>query len=111
MLLDRVADELLRRRRVGVLLPLGCGERTELAFHTTDVGLAQVEVLNERHLVGATTKAAGEVGELTDLEQLVGFEDREAVLELEALAGLDLVTDRAERRGAVEECHSVRVFR
>ena len=106
VLLDRVADELLGRRRVGVLLLLGRRERAELAFHAADVRLAEVEVLDERHLVGAAAEPSREVGQLADLEQVVGFEDREAVLELEALAGLDLLANRAERGCAVEECHA-----
>ncbi len=35
--------------------------------------------------------APGEVGELADGEEVVGLEQREAVLEVEPLAGLDLV--------------------
>ena len=78
---------LLARRR----------ERAELALHAADVRLVHVEVLDEVDLVRAAAQATREVGERAELEQVVGLEDRDAVLEVEALAGLDLLPDRLQR--------------
>ena len=41
--------------------------------------------------------APREVGELAEREEVVGLEDRDAVVEVEALAGLDLLPDRLQR--------------
>ena len=101
-------DELGGRRRVGVLLLLRRREGTELAFHPADVRLAEVEVLDERHLVRAAAKPAREIGQLADLEQVVRLEEREPVLEVEPLTRLELLADRIEGGGAVEECQAVR---
>ena len=85
---DRVGDELVGRERVGVLLLLRRRERAELALHAADVRLVQVEVLDEEDAVVAAADAAREVGQLADREQVVGLDQREAVLEVEALARL-----------------------
>jgi hypothetical protein len=37
------------------------------------------------------------VGERTELEEIVGLEDRDAVVEVEALPGRDLLPDRLQR--------------
>ena len=95
---ERVLDELLGRERVGVLLLPRRGERAELALHAADVRLVQIQVLDEVDLVGAAAQPAREVGELAELEQVVRLEERDAVLEVEALAGLDLLPDRLQRR-------------
>ncbi len=108
-LLDRVADELLRRDRVGVLLLARRRERAELALHPADVRLVQVEVLDEVDLVVPAAHAAREVGELAQREQVVGLEDREPVLEVEALPRLDLLPQRAERGCLFEKCHGQRL--
>jgi hypothetical protein len=94
---EHVLDELLGRVRVGVLLLARRRERAELALHAADVRLVHVEVLDEEHLVRAATGAASEVGQRAELEQIVGFEERDAVVEPEALAGLDLLPDRLQR--------------
>jgi hypothetical protein len=101
-LANRVLDELLRRDRVRVLLLPRRGEGAELALHAADVRLVQIEVLDEIDLVRAAPQAAGAVGELAQAEQVVGLEERKPVLEVEALAGLDLVPDRIERGCAGE---------
>ena len=103
---EHVLDELLGRERVRVLLLPRRRERAELALHAADVRLVQVQVLDEVDLVRAAAQAAREVGELAEREQVVRLEDRDAVLEVEALSGLDLLPDRlqglelAERRSA-----------
>ena len=56
-----------------------------------------IEVLDEEDLVRSAAHAAREVGERAELEQVVGLEDRDAVVEVEALSGLDLLPDRLER--------------
>ena len=98
---ERVLDELVRRVRVRPLLLLRDGECAELAFHAADVRLVQVEVLNEEDAVVAAALPAGEVGELTESEQVVRLEERQPVLEVEPLAGLDLLANRVERRYAL----------
>ena len=72
-------------------------ERAELALHAADVRLVHVEVLDEVDLVRPSAHAAREVGECAELEQVVGLEDRDAVVEVEALSGLDLLPDRLQR--------------
>ena len=94
---EHVLDELLGRERVRVLLLARRGEGAELALHAADVRLVQVQVLDEVHLVRAAARAAREVGERAELEQVVRLEDRDAVVEVEALSGLDLLPDRLQR--------------
>ena len=88
-----------------MLLLLRRGERAELALHAADVRLVQVEVLDEVDLVVPPRSAARPVGELAEPEQVVGLEQREPVLEVEPLAGLDLLPDRLERGCAVKDGH------
>jgi hypothetical protein len=59
--------------------------------------LVQIEVLDEEDLVGPAALPAREVGERSELEQVIGLEDRDAVVEVEALPGLDLLPDRLQR--------------
>jgi hypothetical protein len=92
----RVLDELFRGVRVGVLLLLRDGEGAELALHAADVRLVQVEVLDEVGVVRAASQPPRAVGELAEAEQIVGLEQRQAVLEVQALAYLDLLGDRLE---------------
>jgi hypothetical protein len=94
---QNVLDELLRREGVGVLLLPRRRKRAELALHATDIRLVDVEVLDEKDLVGAAAYAAREVGERAELEEVVGLEDRDAVVEVEALAGRDFLPDRLQR--------------
>ena len=94
---EHVLDELLRGERVRVLLLPRRRERAELALHAADVRLVHVEVLDEEDLVRSAANAAREVGERAELEEVVGLEDRDAVVEVEALSGLDLLPDRLER--------------
>jgi hypothetical protein len=94
---QHVLDEFLRRERVRVLLLPRRRERAELALHAADVRLVDVEVLDEEDLVGAATNAPRKVGERTELEEIVGLEDRDAVVEVEALPGRDLLPDRLQR--------------
>ena len=78
---------LLARRR----------ERAELALHAADVRLVHVEVLDEVDLVRPAAHAPGEIGERAELEEVVGLEDRDAVVEVEAFARLDLLPNRLQR--------------
>ena len=105
VLLDRVGDELLGGDRVRVLLLPRRGEGAELALHAADVRLVQVEVLDEEDLVAAAADPARVVGEVAEREQVVGLEQRDAVLEVEALACVDLLADRSENVERVENCH------
>ena len=107
VLLDRVLDELLGRDRVRVLLLVRLCERAELALHAADVRLVEVEVLDEEDLVAAAADAPREIGELAEREQVVRLHQRDAVLEVEPLSGLDLLADRGERLQHVEDCHGV----
>ena len=94
---QHVLDELLGRERVRVLLLPRRRECAELALHAADVRLVDVEVLDEEDLVGAAAHAPREIGERAELEEVVGLEDRDAVVEVEALPGLDLLPDRLQR--------------
>jgi hypothetical protein len=96
-LAEHVLDELLAGERVGVLLLPRCCKRAELALHAADVRLVQIEVLDEEDLVGAAALPAREVGERAELEQVIGLEDRDTVVEVEALPSLDLLPDRLQR--------------
>ena len=93
-LAQHVLDELLGRERVRVRLLPRRRERAELALHAADVRLVHVQVLDEEDLVRPAAQAPREVGELADREQVVGLEDRHAVLEPEALAALQLLANR-----------------
>jgi hypothetical protein len=90
---QRVLDQLLARVGVSVLLLLGDGECAELALHAADVRLVQIEVLDEVDVVGTAAKAARRVSQLAEGEDVVGLHQRQAVLEVEPLAGLDLLGD------------------
>ena len=68
-------------------------EGAELALHATDVRLAHVQVLDEVDLVRSSANAPREVGQSSELEQVVGLENRDAVVEVEALSRLDLLPD------------------
>src|SRR6187455_3254775 len=91
---EDVGDELLRRERVRVLLLPRRRERAELALHAADVRLADVEVLDEVDLVGPPANTSREIGERAELEEVVRLEDRDPVVEVEALSGLDLLAER-----------------
>jgi hypothetical protein len=93
---EHVLDELLRGEGVRVLLLPRRGECAELALHAADVRLVEVEVLDEVDLVRSAADATREVGERAQLEQVVGLEDRDAVVEVEAISGLDLLPNRLE---------------
>jgi hypothetical protein len=80
-----------------MLLLAGGGKGEELALHEADVGLVHVEVLDEVDLVGSSTPPPCEIGKRAELEKVVGLEEGDAVVEVEALAGLDLLPDRLQR--------------
>jgi hypothetical protein len=80
-----------------VRLLAGGREGAELALHAADVRLVHVEVLDEEDLVRPSAQPPGVVREPAQRQEVVGLEDREAVLEVEALAGFDLLPDRLER--------------
>jgi hypothetical protein len=96
-LCQHVRDELVGGERVRVLLLARGRERAELALHAADVRLVHVEVLDEVHLVGPSAQASRDVGQLPELEQVVRLEDRDPVVEVEPLAGLDLLAHGLER--------------
>ena len=93
---DDLCDELVGRLRVCMRLLLRRSERTELALHAADIRLVQVQVLDEVDLVCPAAQPAGEVRELAQLEEVVGLEDRDTVVEVEAVAGLDLLPDELQ---------------
>jgi len=94
---EDVCHEVLGGERVGVLLLPRGREGAELALHAADVRLVDVEVLDEEDLVRSAADTACKVGERPELEQVVGLEDRDAVVEVEPLSGLDLLSDRLQR--------------
>ena len=89
--------------RVRAFLPLRAREGAELALHAADVRLVEVEVLDEVDLVVAAPHPPGEVGKLTQREQVVGLHEDEAVLEIEPLVRLDLLADGLQR--CLDDCH------
>ena len=97
-LAKRVLDELLGRVRVGAFLLLRDRERAELALHAADVRLVEVQVLDEVDLVVPAALTAREIGQLAEREDVVRLHQQEAVLEVEPLAGDDLLADALERR-------------
>src|SRR5205085_8927093 len=72
--------------------------------------LVQVEVLDEEDAGVAAAQPPREVGELAEPEQVVRLEERDAVLEVEPLARLDLLADRLECLDAVEDGHQLSRF-
>src|SRR5204862_5933699 len=90
---------------VRALLFLRDREGAELAFDAADVRLVQVQVLDEVDLVVSAPPAAREVGQLAEREHVVRLHELKAVLEIEPLAGDDLLADALERRGVVENGH------
>ena len=104
VLLDGVGDELVRAQRERVLLFVRAREGAELAFHPADVGLVQVDVLDEVDLVAEAALTTREIGELAEREQVIRLHERDAVVEVEALAGEDFLLDRCERF-QLENCH------
>jgi hypothetical protein len=107
VLRDCILDELVRGQRVRLLLLARLRERAELAFHAADVRLVHVDALDEVDLVAAAANTPREVGQLAEREQVVRLHQRDAVLEVEARSGLDLLPDRGERLQHVEDCHCV----
>jgi hypothetical protein len=104
-LAKRVLDELLGRVRVCAFLLLRDREGAELALHAADVRLVQIEVLDEVDLVVAATLPTREIGQLAEREDVVRLHEQETVLEIEALAGDDLLADALDCRGVVEDGH------
>ena len=107
VLRDGVRDELVRGERERVLLLARLRKGAELALHAADVRLVQVEVLDEVDLVAAAAQPARQVGELAEREHVVRFHQHDAVLEVEALPGLDLLAHRRKCVQSVEDCHSL----
>ena len=105
VLRDRVLDELVGGQREGVLLLARLREGAELALHAADVRLVQVDVLDEEDLVAAAALPAREVGEIAEREQVVRLHERDAVVEVEPLAGEHLLPDRGERVEGVQNGH------
>jgi hypothetical protein len=103
VLADRVLDELLGSEGVGVVLLARDSERAELALHTADVRLVQIEVLHEVDAVVSTASTTCEISELAEREDVVALHQSNPVVEVEALACLDLLADRGERAGAFEQ--------
>ena len=105
MLADRILDELVRRERVGIGLLVRDGERAELALHTADVGLVQIQVLDEVDAVVAPAYTPCEVGQFAEGKDVVALHQRHAVLEVETLSRLHLVADGRKQVGAFQQSH------
>ena len=75
--------------------------------HAADVRAADVEVLDESDVVSAAAQPPRQIGELTELQDVVRLEQRDAVVEIEALTGLELRPDRPQHRCPLERCHDV----
>jgi len=105
VLADRVFDELVGRVRVGVGLLVRDREGAELALHATDVGLVQVQVLDEVDAIVAPAHTPREIGELAQCQDVVTLHERHPVVELEALPCLHLAADRSEQISAFQEGH------
>src|SRR6185503_16748337 len=105
-----VLDQLVARVRVRVVLFLRHGERTELALHAADVRLVEVQVLDEEDSLVAAALTARQVGELAEPEQVIGLHQRDAVVEVQPLAGLDLPSDRRQRVCPLEQRHQCSLF-
>jgi hypothetical protein len=97
VLVNGIVDELLGGERVRALLIRRPREGAKLAFHPADVRLVHVDVLDEVDVVRATAKPTRTVGEVAEGEQVAGLEDRDAVLEVEPLSGLDLLANLRKR--------------
>ncbi len=106
-----VLRELRRGERVRALLLLRLGKRAELAFHSADVRLVEIEVLDEVDLVAAAAHAAREIGELAEREEVVRLHQRHAILEIEPLACLDLLPNGSEGLQHVEDCQAAYLSR
>src|SRR2546425_10393094 len=102
-----VDDELFLRDRVRPLLLLRRREGAELALHSTDVRLVQIQVLDEVDAIVTAAPPAREIGQLTEREQIVRLEQRHPVLEVEPLARLHLLADEIERGKLVEKGHQL----
>ena len=76
-----------------------------LHFTRQSVRLVHVDALDEVDLVAAAGGRPRKVGELAGRGQVVGLHQRDAVLEVEPRAGLDLLPDRCGRLQHVEDCH------
>ena len=111
VLRDRVLDELVGGQRERILLLARLGERAELALHAADIGLVQVDVLDEEDLVAAAALSAREIRELSECEQVVRLHQRHAVVEVEPLAGEHLLADELEHRVVGDRCHSASLRR
>ncbi len=103
--LERVLHEVADVVQVGAVLLARARERAELALHAADVRVVQVQVVDEEDLVGASAQAASGVGEPPDGEDVVALEQRDAVVEVEPLAGEHLLLDCAECARTVDRCH------
>ena len=95
-LTEDVVDELFGGDRVRLRLLARRGEGAELALHAADVRLVHVEVLDEVDLVRPSAPAAREVRQLAERQHVVGLENREPVLEVEAVPAFDLLPDAVQ---------------
>ena len=94
--LQRLLDQVVDRPHLGVGLLRRARERAELALHPADRRVVQVQVVDEEDVVRAAAEAARGVGQLAEREQVVALEQRDAVVEVEALTRDDLVADLHE---------------
>ena len=102
---NRVLDELVGRVRVSVGLLVRDGESAELALHAADIGLVQVQVLDEVDAVVAPAHPPREIGELAQRQNVVALHQPHAVVEVEAFSGIHFVADWSKQVGAFQEGH------
>ena len=95
-LTEDVVDELVGGDRVRLRLLARGGEGAELALHAAHVRLVHVQVLDEVDLVRPAAPASREVRKLAEREHVVGLENREPVLEVEAVTAFDLLPDAVQ---------------
>ena len=102
-----VRDEVWDVPHDRVRLLGGAGEGAELALHAADRRVVEVQVVDEEDLVGAAAVTASKVGQLAQLEDVVRLEERDAVVEVKALARHDLLADLLQCRSSGGGGHGV----
>ena len=93
-------DDLGRRPGVGAGAVLArARKRAEVAVESADVGGVDVAVLVEVDVLAAVAPLVHQVGHLTDGQQVVATKEAHAVIETEALPGLDFGHEIGQRSG------------
>src|SRR6185437_9313150 len=81
-------------------------EGAELALHAADVGVVEVEVVDEVDLVTAASQAPRLIGEVAQRQQVVALQQRAAV-EVESLARQDLLANGVDQRTRENACQVI----